>query len=139
MATRVLKTASATLERVFYVGETGTDSSTTVTVLDANGATVASGNATSAGSGKYTFVLPPQAQLALLSVIWTATIAGVVVVMSDEVEICGGFFFSLFEGRASDSALADTGKYPTADLIVARQEVEEECEDICDRATIRSA
>jgi hypothetical protein len=138
MATRVLKTASATLERVFYVGETPTDSSTTVTVVvvDANSTAVTSGNATSAGSGKYTFALPGQAQLALLTVTWTATIAGTVVQMSDQVEICGGFFFTLLDGRNSDSSLSDMTKYPTADLIVARQEVEEECEWICARAFV---
>lgn len=140
MATRVLKTASATLERVFYVGETPTDSSTTVTVtvVDANGTAVASGNATSAGggTGKYTFALAGQSQLALLTVTWNATIAGAAVAMSDQVEICGGFFFTLTEGRASDSSLSDAAKYPTADLIVARQEVEEECEWICDRAFV---
>lgn len=134
----MLKTASATLERVFYVGEAPTDSSTTVTVtvVDATGAAVTSGNATSAGSGKYTFTLPAQGQLALLTVTWNATIAGIPVAMADLVEVCGGFFFTLAEGRASDAALADTSKYPIADLIVARQEVEEECEWICDRAFV---
>jgi hypothetical protein len=138
VATRVLKTASATLERVFYVGETPTDSTTTVTVtvVGANGTAVASGNATSAGSGKYTFALPGQPQLALLTVTWNATIAGAAVAMSDQVEIVGGFFFTLLDGRNSDSSLSDTAKYPTADLIVARQEVEEECEWICDRAFV---
>lgn len=136
--TRILKTRAATLEHTFYVDETGTDSSTTVTVAvaDANGTAVASGNATSAGAGRYTFALAGQAQTMLLTVTWTATIAGASVTETSFAEVVGGFFFSLVEGRASDSTLADTGKYPTADLVAKRLEVEVECEEICDRAFV---
>lgn len=136
--TRVLKTAASTLEHTFYVDEDGTDSSTTVTaaITDANGTSVATGNATSAGAGRYTFALAGQPQPALLTATWSATIAGAAVVETDTVEIVGGFFFSLAEGRGSDSSLADTGKYPTSKLITARLEVEQECEEICDRAFV---
>lgn len=136
--TRILKTAAATLEHTFHVGETGTDSTTTVTVsvTDANGSSVASGNATSAGAGRYTFALAGQSQTRHLTVAWSGTIAGAAVVEADSVEIVGGFFFSLVEGRASDATLADTGKYPTAALIEKRLEVEVECEEICDRAFV---
>ncbi len=137
---RVLRTATSTLEHTFYVDEDATDSTTTVTVsiVDANGASVTSGNATSAGvgTGKYTFTLPSQPLVNLLTVSWSATIASASVVETDMVEIVGGFFFTLVEGRASDSTLADTGKYPTADLIARRLEVEVECEEICDRAFV---
>lgn len=133
---RVLRTAAATLDHTFYVGETGTVSSTTVAVAitDANGTAVTSGNATSAGAGRYTFPLPPQAALALLTVAWSATIAGAAVVETDEVEIVGGRFFTLPEARSSDSSLKDVGKYPTAELERVRLEVEQECEEICDRS-----
>lgn len=138
--TRILRTNAATLSHTFYVGETATDSSTTVTVsvVDANGTVVASGNATTAGAGtgRYTFALPAQAQLAALSVAWTATIATVVVVEQDEVEVVGGFYWSLVEGRASDPAFADAAKYPMADMITFRLEVEQECERICGRAFV---
>lgn len=136
--TRILKTAAATLEHTFYVGETGTDSTTTVTVSisDANGTSVASGNATSAGAGVYTFALAGQPLTTHLTVAWSATIAGASVVETDGAEIVGGFFFTLVEGRTSDSTLADTGKYPTADLIAKRLETEVECEEICDRAFV---
>jgi hypothetical protein len=136
--TRVAKTAAATLTHVFTVDETPTDSTTTVTVtiVDANGTSVASGNATSAGAGTggYTYTLPGQSHTNILTVSWTATINGATVVEQDTVEIVGGFFFSLVEGRASDSSLNDTGKYPTARLALARLETEVECEEICDRA-----
>lgn len=133
---RVVKTAAATLEHTFYVGETGTDSSTTVTVaiVDANGASVSSGNATSTGSGRYTYALPGQSQTKLLTVSWTGTISGAVVVEEDTVEIVGAFMFTLAEGRTSDSSLNDTGKYPTARLEAGRLATEMECEEICDRS-----
>lgn len=136
--TRILKTRADTLEHTFLVGETGTDSSTTVTVtvVDANGTAVASGNATSAGAGQYTFALAGQPLTMLLTVTWSATIAGSSVTETSYAEVVGGFFFSLVEGRASDSTLADTGKFPTADLSAKRLEVEVECEEICDRAFV---
>ena len=140
-ATRVLKTSAATLAHTFEVGEEPTDSTTTVTVAvtDANGTAVTSGDATSAGedTGTYTFPLPGQASLARLSVAWSATIAGSAVVQTDVVEIVGGYFFTLTQGRGSDSSLTDPAKYPTADLTLKRSEVEEECEAICDRAFVR--
>ena len=138
--TRVLRTAAASLEHTFVVGETPTDSTTTVTVSATNaaGSVVASGNATTAGAGtgRYTFALAGQPLLSVLQVAWSATIAGADVVETDQVEIAGGFLFTLKEGRDSDATLADTVKYPTARLAKARLETEEECEEICDRAWV---
>ena len=138
MLTRVRTTAAAQLEHTFVVGETETDSTTTVTVAitDANDTAVQSGNATSAGAGtgRYTITLQPRTELALLTVAWTATIDDVVVVETDEVEIVGGRFFTLREGRNSDSTLASTERYPTEALAVALLETEQECEYICDRS-----
>jgi hypothetical protein len=133
---RVQRTAAATLDHVFYVGETGTNSAgpVTVTITDANGTVISTGTATSAGAGEYTYPLPPQAVLMLLTVAWAGTISGAAVVEIDEVEIVGGTFFTLAEGRASDPSLADPVKYLTADLEARRLEVEQECEEICDRS-----
>jgi hypothetical protein len=50
--------------------------------------------------------------------------------------VVGGFFFTLAEARGSDASLADTQKYPTADLIWARDATEAECELICDRSFV---
>lgn len=138
MKTRVARTSAAPLTHRFEVGETATDSTTavTVTVTDPSGATVASGTATHADTGVYTYALPPQAALTVLTVAWAATIAGAAVVETDTVEVAGGFFFSLSEGRASDASLTDRDKYPTAELDDKRLQVEEECETICDRAFV---
>lgn len=137
---RIARTAAATLTHTFYVGETPTDptGTPTVAVVDANGAAVDSGNATVVGgsSGRVTFALDPVATLETLTVTWTATVAGTTVVETDYAEVVGGFFFGLAEGRAADSSLADTSKYPESALVVARVEVEAECEEICDRAFV---
>lgn len=137
-ATRVARTSVGLLTHVFEVGETPTDSSTTptVAVTDATGASVSSGNGTHTTPGTYTYTLPGQASLGWLSAAWAGTIAGTAVTQVDQVEIVGGFFFALAQARASDSSLADTSKYSTADLQAKRQEVEEECEAICDRTFV---
>lgn len=137
---RVLRTAAATLERTFYLDEEPVDSSATVTVsvTDSSGTVVASGAATSAGAGtgRYTFVLPGQPQLGVLTARWSATIAGADVQADDVVEVVGGFYFTLADARASDASLADTAKYPTERLAAVRYEVEVECESITQRAWV---
>lgn len=136
--TRVAKTAAATLTHTFVVDEAPTDSTSPVNVAiaDATGASITSGTATHGATGVYTFALPGQAQLSLLTAAWTATIASATVVETDSVEIVGGFFFNLLDGRASDPSLADTAKYPTSELAAKRLAVEQECEWICDRAFV---
>lgn len=136
---RVARGATTTIEHTFDVDETGTDSSTPVTVAftDANGASVAGGGtATGTGNGRYIFALPPQSQYCLLDAAFSGTIAGAAVVETEKVEVCGGYTFSLREARASDKELRDKTLYPTAVLKEYRQKVEEELEWICDRAFV---
>jgi hypothetical protein len=136
--TRIAKNTAGTLAAIFLLDETPTDSTTpvTYTVTDATGATVASGTATHAATGLYTFVLASQSALAALTVTWSATIGGSATTTTTYAEIVGGFFFSLAEARNSDDVLADTDRYPLADLVAARLEVEAECEMICDQAFV---
>lgn len=138
MLTRIAKSVAGTLSHTFLVDETPTDSSTTVTyaVVDAAGAAVASGNASSTATGVYSFVLAAQSALKALTVTWSATVAGSATTATTYAEIVGGHFFSLKQGRDSDASLSDTTVYPTADLTAARLEVEVECENICDLAFV---
>lgn len=132
--TRILKGSAGTLRHTFEIDETPTDSTTTVTyaVVDAAGAAVTSGNATSEGAGTYSFVLAAQAALKALTISWTGTVGGSSTTQSTGAEIVGGFLFSLAQGRASDDTFADTDLYPPQDLAAGRLEVEVECENICD-------
>jgi hypothetical protein len=138
--TRIQKNTAGTLAHTFTLDEAPTDSSTTVTytVVDAAGASVASGNATSAGpgTGTYTFVLPAQAALKALTTTWTGTVGGSSTTQQTFAEIVGGFFFTLQQGRDSDESLDDVQRYPLADLAAGRLEVEVECETICDRSFV---
>lgn len=136
--TRVARSWPATLTHTFEVDETPTDAAGVVSVVvtDANTALVTSGTATHAGTGVYTYALPAQAALAELTVSWSGSISGTTVAEVDLVEIVGGFYFSLAEGRNSDAALSDPAKYTAAALAEARVEVEQECEEITGRAFV---
>lgn len=140
MEYRVARTAATTVTHTFYAPgtETATDPTGTATyvVTSSAGATVASGNCAAGvvGSGQVTVALAGQADLDLLTVAITAAVAGASLTEYDTVEIVGGFFFGIPEGRASDASLADTAKYTTADLEWARAATEWELERICDRA-----
>lgn len=137
-AARILRGSTATITHTFVVDEDPTDASTTVTVavVDATGASVSSGNATTAGSGTgaYTYALAAGSTLKNLTATWTGTIGGASTAEADNVEVVGGTFFDLATGRYSDATLSDSTKYTTAMLRQARLEVEQECEQICDRA-----
>lgn len=137
--TRVQRTTAATLSHPWFVGEEPTDPTGTPTyaIADANGTAVSSGSATVVtGEGRTTAPLAGRSTLDLLTVTWVAIVAGATVTEVDYVEVVGGFFFSLAEGRASDPSLASSSKYPTSDLERRRLEVEVECEEICDRAFV---
>ena len=138
--TRIQKDSAGTLAHTFTLDEAPTDSSTPVTyaVVDAAGASIVTGTATSSGpgTGTYTFVLAAQAALKALTVSWTGTIGGSSTTQTTYAEVVGGFFFSLQQGRDSDESLDDVQRYPLADLVAARLEVEVECENICDLAFV---
>ncbi|MEV0805735.1 hypothetical protein [Micromonospora sp. NPDC050200] len=138
--TRVAGTAAATLTHAFAgpAEEPATvDGAVTVTGTDPDGDLVFTGTATAAAAGGgYEFTMPAQTQLGLIDVTWSGTVGGTLLIERDLVEIVGGFLFTLRQGRDSDETLQNTDKYPTADLLRARTEVEQECEWICDQAWV---
>lgn len=80
-------------------------------------------------TGLYTLALTPAETAVLdeLTMVGTDT-AGVAKAV--RVEIVGGFWFSTTRARTTQQSLADTTKYPTADMVTTRQEVEDEAERI---------
>ncbi|WP_410676657.1 hypothetical protein [Amycolatopsis sp. cmx-4-68] len=138
--TRAVVGQAVTLAHTFLLDEeTPVDvsaGSVAVVVKDPAGVTVASGTATHGSTGVYTFVLPPQPAVTLLTVTWTGTIAGNLTTVTDLVEVTGGTFFSIAYIRNADAQLADVEEFPTAALVAARLETEIECEDICGRAFV---
>lgn len=136
---RALRTAKVTLSRTFYIDEMPEDAtgSVVVTIARMDGTIVQSGNATGPTDSAYSFTFNGSDTLDWLIVSWAATVAGDAIVMDqDLIEVVGGFYFSLSEGRAVDSALSSTTKYPTADLIQHRIETEDECERITGQAWV---
>lgn len=137
---RVLRTAKATLSRVFYLDEVGTAAtgSVGVSVTRWDGTSVQSGNATGPdASNAYTFTFQGSDTLDELTVTWSATVGGDAVVLDqDVIEVVGGFYFGLAEGRAVDDVLKSTTRFPTSDLVDRRIETEDECELICGQAFV---
>lgn len=136
---RILVTTEVTLTHIFHVDETPTDlgGNCTVTIKRLDGTTITTGTATHPGpAGVYTFAMPEQAQVDVLTVDWSGSLAGATVTVRDNVEVVGGFLFGLAEARAKHDGLADTTKYPTTLLAAKRIEVEQECERICRRAFV---
>jgi len=144
---------ASTVQRLL-VGKPGV---LTATLLDTNGNPVAPsgavmvgvqsasgqvilppGTATVAGSGIGVVTVAVTAAQASKLDLWTATWtdAGNGSVQSSDHEVCGGFFFSVADARASDAVLADTGKFPDSAVLAARYAVEDECEFICDVAFV---
>lgn len=109
----------------------------TIGITRAAGTTlVTAGTATTADSsttGRYTYTLSATnaATLDMLTVSWS--ISGTVVATT-QVEIVGGFLFTVKEARDSHSKLVDSSKYPTADIVKYRMITDAELTWICDRA-----
>lgn len=135
---RIVRGSPATLSATFYVDEAGTplDEVPTVTVSHVGGSQVATGAATSAGGGTYTYALPPQTDLAVLSASWSGERDGQTVSVETYAEVVGSEYFSISELRNFDTVLLNTTKYPTSKLVSTRLAVESEFEGICGRAFV---
>lgn len=135
---RIVRGSPATLSAVFYVDETPTDldAPPTVVVTRQDGSQAATGTATRTDVGTYTFALPGQDSLALLTATWSGSISGSEVSTQTYAEVVGMEYFSIAELRNFDSVLTNTTKYPTSKLIDTRLYVEEEFEGICGRSFV---
>lgn len=136
---RVLRNTAATVSVTFYNGSSATEADGVVTVVvkKADGTTLLSTNATNDPAvGVYTVVIPAQANLNLLTLTWTGSFTGTPVTLTTQVEIVGGFYFSIGELRAYESSFSNTVKYTDEMLADARDQVEAEFEDICHRAFV---
>lgn len=138
---QILRGISATLswQNVDGNGEAAAPAgAVTIGVVNAAGATVvAAGTATSGtGTDPRTYILTAanNTSLDLLTATWTDAGDGSTHVTT--IEVVGGYYFSLAEARASDPVLANDTKYPDEALRLARRQVEEEFERICDVAFV---
>lgn len=133
---RILELTAANLDVTFYADETATsaDGAVTVNIVKGDGSTlISSGSTTNPSTGTYRYVLTAanNTELQDLTLTWSGVFGGQAQSLVTNVEVVGGFFFSLAEGRAADSSLASTSSYTTAQLRDYRNEVEDEFERIC--------
>lgn len=137
---RILRGVSATLQ-VTMLDQYGSaaDAAGAVTVHatrgDGTDVLAAGTAATRTATGVYTTPLTAAqaANLDLLTAVWTD--AGDNSTTTTLVEIAGGFYFSVTDVRAFDAGLT-ASKYPDAIVLAKRQQVEDECEWICDVAFV---
>lgn len=142
MLERILRGTAATIENTFSLDGVDTDPSpddATVQILRDDGTELAAaGSDTSelgAGRVGYTFTPADTADLDHLTARWTAHIEGYDQTLETHIEIVGGFLFSIADARR-DETLADTGEYPTADIVRERTAAESDIEDACRRAFV---
>lgn len=119
------------------------DATGTVTVVVRNtaGSTVASGSATKTPgtTGTYAFACSP-AQLADLGVYtatWSATVTGIAVTPTTQVEVVSAHLFGIDELRARRPELENATKYPSTLLAAKRSEVSDWFEDVCGVAFVQ--
>lgn len=136
---RVLRTAKATLSRSFYLDEVeeSATGSVAVTARRLDGTTVDARDAVPDGEGGYSYEFPGLDVLDELVVSWSLSLGGDAMVLDqDRIEVVGGFYFGLAEGRDVDRALSDAVKFPTAKLIEKRTEAETEAERLTGQAWV---
>jgi hypothetical protein len=137
---RVLRGSVATLRSTKHDGAgepTAPVGAVTVDVTRADGTSVLTAGATTAivdgPEVTVTVSATATAELGILTAVWTDADGST---WTTTHEIVGGFFFSIAEARASDKTLQDQTKYPAVDILAARAEVEQECEEICGQAFV---
>lgn len=136
---RVLRTAQVTHTHTFYVDGVATDASGPVTVVLArlDGTSVDTDTATSLGGGSYSYTQPAQADLDMLTLDWSGTVAGAAVTVRDYIEIVGEHLFGLDEARTTLRLNTNpTNTYSVAALADGRIAVEFEFERICRQAFV---
>lgn len=140
MPERIQRQTPSTLTFKFYVGGVLTDPDSnvaTVTITRADGtALVTNASLTRVSAGVYRYSLAPQTNLNRLLANATGVFSGQSAVVPLEVEIVGGFYWTVAELRAWDASLVDTVKYPDDRVLAVRNQVETEFEDHCRRAFV---
>lgn len=129
---RFLSGRAVTLRHTFLDDETPmVVPAVSVTVRDASGATVYTGDATSSGD-EWSAILPAQPE----GVYTASWVAGTSATDRETFEVVGGHLFTLPEARGSDMDLADSARFPTAELKHYREVVEDEFETITARSFV---
>lgn len=132
MIDHLLQDTKATMGVQFSDGDASSD--VMVDITDAAGRAVGTQiTASSAGNGRYTFSLDPQAELCSLTMKWSGEWSGKAQAVRTYAEIVGGLLFPISELRqvGGERSLKDEVKYSDEDLIAARGVTMDFFEKIC--------
>jgi hypothetical protein len=143
---QILRNTPATLELLVY--ENGDpvdlDANPTIAITDANGAAVTTGSVTKPGAttGEYRSLLPGQADLKDLRVVWSGVLDGDPVSFTQHHDIVGNLLFTEAEARAArftgqQTPLSDEDVYTDAMIVQKRAEISEMFEERTERSWIR--
>lgn len=105
-----------------------------VTITKPDGTALVTDQSATGATSAWTYTLTPTqtAVLGVYKAVLTATVSEVVQTYTSWYEVAGGFFFETEEARAfDDSAMSSTTDYPTDKIIAAREQVEEDIEQVC--------
>jgi hypothetical protein len=142
---QILRNTPATLELLVY--QSGVlidlDSTPTVVVTDANGASVTTGSVSKPGSttGTYRSTLPPQADLKTLKVVWSGALSSDPVEFTQQHEIVGDFLFIEADARGytvtgQQTPLSSETNYPDAAIARMRELITDQFEQRTGRSWV---
>jgi hypothetical protein len=124
-STQILKNTQATLSVVFSSGYA--DAAVTATVTNPLGSVVSTGAATkdNGNTGRYTYVLPPQVDVASLTITWSGAFGGVTQSLQFYLDIVGAVLFTIADARAfgKTTDLSNATTYPDQMIADARARV----------------
>jgi len=124
---RIELNRKATLRVDFYDDDgalVDADGPVTVTGVTHAGVQSFTGAATYESSGAYSFVVPPQNALRLITVTWSGVFGGHTEIITETVEIVSSFIVTIAEVR-NNTYLSSTVKYPKATIERARDQAED--------------
>lgn len=101
------------------------DAGVNIVVTHVNGTVLqASTPATHGATGVYTFTMAPQAVPAVATAVWSYLTGGIAASVATQVNIASRYAATLADIRALDGLAGNATQYPTAALILAREQAE---------------
>lgn len=140
---QILRSTPATIEvKVYQSGDlTDLDTFPSLTVTDANGASITPGAVSNPEAGIYRANLPAQSDLKAVKAVWSGTLSGLAVSFTEHHEIVGNLLFTEAEARGArftgqQAPLSDETKFPDEVIARIREEVSDAFEEKTDRSWI---
>jgi hypothetical protein len=132
MMARILQNTPGTISQPWYEDGVVVDPGVVTVTITRDDGTVLYTDAATSGTGTaartYALTATDTSLLDILTATWESSTKGTQVL---QVEVVGGFMFTIAEFRALGSAYASTTNYPSSRISEVRTEVEQELEAAC--------